>query len=79
MFWSSSLSWFTPVAEPIAKQAATTAIHIPMARHGWVALQRAIRTVAEPLGIVLAPPRSRPDAGEFAYWDKPSGTAVEEG
>ncbi len=55
MFWSSSDIVLMPVAEPIMKHAATKTIHIATARHGWVALHRAIRTVAEPLDIVCLP------------------------
>jgi hypothetical protein len=55
MFWSSSDISVTLVAEPTRKHAATNTTHIAIARHGWVALQRATRTVVEPLGIVVCP------------------------
>src|SRR5689334_24150678 len=51
----ASVDFLVPVTEPSAKHAATTTTHIAIARHGWVALQRAARTVICPLAIPSLP------------------------
>jgi len=57
-----------PVIEPTAKQAITTTTHIAIARHGWVALQRAARTVICPLAIPTLPLCAPSGAPPSAPW-----------
>src|SRR3954453_8806509 len=49
------LVFSVPAIPPRTRQTTMNAIHIPIARHGWVALHRATRTVAGCLVIVRSP------------------------